>query len=121
MSDLTPFRKLSIAISGGGLAGATLANALVHQPHLEVNVYESAPEFSERGAAVGLAGNAQRSLQAIIPSAEELLNKAGAVSMNSTRVVIVSLTDGTLCCLSLLQSNTPSHQKLNTHCHKGLG
>ena len=54
----TPNHKLRIAISGGGLAGATLANALVKHPHLDVHVYESALEFSERGASVGLALNA---------------------------------------------------------------
>ena len=84
-------RKLRIAITGGGLAGATLANALLDQPHLDIHIYESAPEFSERGAAVGLAVNAQRALAEIIPSATELLDRAGAVPMNSTRVVIVRI------------------------------
>ena len=81
--------RLRIAISGGGLAGATLANALVNQPHLDITVYESTSKFSERGAAVGLATNAQKALGTIIPSAQELLDRAGAVSMNSTRLVIV--------------------------------
>ena len=87
----TPLRKLRVAISGGGLAGATLANALLDQPHLDVHIYESAPEFSERGAAVGLAVNAQRALSEIIPCVSELLDKAGAVSMKSTRLVIVCI------------------------------
>lgn len=82
--------KLRIAISGGGLAGASLANALFCHPHLEVHVYESAPEFSERGAAVGLAINAQRALDAIVPSAKEFLDRAGAVLMNSSRLMTVS-------------------------------
>ena len=81
--------KLRIAISGGGLAGAALANALINYPHLDVNIYESASEFSERGAAVGIATNAQKALEAIVPSAKELLDRAGAVSMNSTRLMIV--------------------------------
>lgn len=37
----------------------------------------------------GLAVNAQRALAEIIPSANELLHKAGAVPMNSIRLVIV--------------------------------
>ena len=83
-------RKLRIAISGGGLAGAAIANALFRQPHLDVHVYESAPEFSERGAAIGLGINAQRALALIVPDVKELLQKAGAVSKSSTRIMIVS-------------------------------
>lgn len=44
-------QKLRIAISGGGLAGAAIACALYQQPHIRVDVYESAPEFSEKGMA----------------------------------------------------------------------
>ncbi len=90
MAGNSPIRRLRIPITGGGLAGAALANALFDQPHLDIHIFGSAPEFSERGAAVGLAVNAQRALAEIIPSANELLDKAGAVPMNSTRVVIVS-------------------------------
>ena len=89
MANDTPIRRLRVAIIGGGLAGATLANALFDQPHLDIHIFESAPEFSERGAAVGLAVNAQRALAEVIPSANELLDRAGAVPMNSTRIVVV--------------------------------
>ncbi|XXH03067.1 hypothetical protein Hte_009457 [Hypoxylon texense] len=82
--------RMRIAIIGGGLAGASLANALVQFSHLDIHVYESAPEFSERGAAVGLASNTQRALQHILPSAKEMLRKAGAVSLNSSRAMIGS-------------------------------
>ena len=91
MANTNSSEKLRIAVSGGGLAGAAIANALINIPHLEVHVYESAPEFSERGAAVGLAINAQRALETIVPSATDLLARAGAVSMNSTRLVVVRL------------------------------
>ena len=94
MASDAPIRKLRIAITGGGLAGATLANALLDLPHLDIHIYESAPKFSERGAAVGLAVNAQRALAEIIPSANELLDRAGAVPMNSTRILIVCVTPG---------------------------
>ncbi|KAK3989418.1 hypothetical protein QBC44DRAFT_350634 [Cladorrhinum sp. PSN332] len=83
----TPIR---IAIIGGGIAGATLANALFRIPNIQVSVFEAAPTFSERGAAVGLAGDAQAALRHVIPSSKELLAKAGAVPMNSTRLVIGS-------------------------------
>ncbi|KAI1501574.1 salicylate hydroxylase [Biscogniauxia marginata] len=82
--------SIHIAIIGGGLAGASLANALVRIPRLQIKVFESAPEFSERGAAIGLSRNAQRALRQFIPSAMELLNKAGAVPMRSSRVMIGS-------------------------------
>lgn len=81
--------RIRIAIIGGGLAGASLANALIQLPHLDIQVYESAPEFSERGAAVGLAVNAQRALQHIMPASQAMLDRAGAVPMNSSRVVLV--------------------------------
>ncbi|MCJ1356784.1 MAG: hypothetical protein MMC33_006780 [Icmadophila ericetorum] len=81
---------LRIAITGGGLAGATLAHALIKHSHLDVRLYESASEFSERGAAVGLSGNAQRALVELGLSLREALDKAGAVRMNSSRIQIGS-------------------------------
>ncbi|KAI8956907.1 salicylate hydroxylase [Daldinia sp. FL1419] len=82
--------RIRVAIIGGGLAGATLANALIKVPHLDLDLYESAPEFSERGAAVGLSSNAQRALDQILPSMKESLDKAGGVPMNSSRIVLGS-------------------------------
>ena len=79
-------RKMRIAIIGGGLAGATLANALPDHPFLDVHIYESAPGFSERGIAIGLASNA---LQKCILAANMLLDRAGAVPINSMRAVIL--------------------------------
>lgn len=83
-------KKIRIAIIGGGLAGATAANALFRLPHFDVHVFESAPEFSERGAAVGLSINAQRALNEILPDYKNMLEKAGAVRMNSSRIILVS-------------------------------
>lgn len=83
--------SIKIAVIGGGLAGASIANALLRRAHLDVHVYESAPEFSERGAAVGLAGDAQRALKQVVGEAEAitLLEKAGAVAQASSRLCIV--------------------------------
>ena len=83
-------RRLRVAIAGGGLAGATLINVLQKYPHLDVQIYESAPEFSERGAAVGISSNAQNALSEMSPNLIELLIDAGALRMNSTQLVIVS-------------------------------
>jgi 2-polyprenyl-6-methoxyphenol hydroxylase-like FAD-dependent oxidoreductase len=81
---------IRLAIIGGGVAGATLANALIQVPHVDVDVFESAPEFSERGAAVILSSTAQKSLFKAVPRAREMLQRAGAVPMKSTRLVFVS-------------------------------
>lgn len=90
MSDSTS-NPISIAIIGGGLAGISLANALIRHPHLRIQVFEAAPQFSERGAAVGLSTNAQRALDEVLGgSAEEALERAGAVSMNPMRMMVVS-------------------------------
>ena len=84
--------SIRIAVIGGGLAGATIAHALLRHAHLDVHVYESAPEFSERGAAVGLASDAQLALQQVLGAAEAsaLLKRAGAVVQASTRLCIVT-------------------------------
>lgn len=111
MTETAATTPIRIAIIGGGLAGATLANALVQISNLQVFVFESAPTFSERGAAVGLPVNAQHALQHVFfslssfraPSAsnarsednqdtytKDLLSRAGAVPMNSSRVMLGS-------------------------------
>ncbi|RWA09225.1 hypothetical protein EKO27_g5884 [Xylaria grammica] len=84
--------RFRVAIVGGGLAGATLANALIRVSQMDVHVFESAAEFSERGAAVGLGINAQRALNKIIsaPAAVALLDKAGGVPTNTSRLVLGS-------------------------------
>lgn len=56
-----------IAISGVGLAGASLIHALVKNPHLDVHIFESAAAFKESGAAVGIARNALAALDLIAP------------------------------------------------------
>ena len=82
--------KLRIAIIGGGLAGATLMNAILEYDHLSPEIFESASEFSERGAAVGIAQNGQAALNELNPAIAGALDKAGAVVMKSSRVRIVS-------------------------------
>lgn len=93
-------RKIQIAVSGGGLAGAAIARALYQQAHIEVNVYESAPEFSEKGMAIGMAINAQRALGKLVHDVEEMFKRAGAVTINSSRIMLVSCSIGQtlICC-----------------------
>ncbi|KAM7185745.1 hypothetical protein V8F20_011682 [Naviculisporaceae sp. PSN 640] len=87
----TPGHKIRIAIIGGGIGGASLANALMRIPRIHIDVFEAGPTFSERGAAIGLSTNAILALQHILPNkddARKLLAAAGGVPMNSTRIVL---------------------------------
>ncbi|KAK7955858.1 FAD/NAD(P)-binding domain-containing protein [Apiospora aurea] len=82
---------IRIGIIGGGIAGITVAIALVKHPHVDVQVYEGASQFSERGAGVGLSPLALEALGDIIPSAIDLLkSRAGAVELDAARLVVGS-------------------------------
>ena len=74
---------IRVAISGGGLAGATLFHVLHRLPHLEVHIFESASAFKEAGMAVGITRNAQTALELIGPTAIQALRRAGAVPSES--------------------------------------
>lgn len=80
--------SIRIAIIGGGLAGASLIHALIKSPHLDVHIFEAAPEFKEAGMAIGIARNAQAALRLIGPSAEQCLDKAGAVPMKGVKFML---------------------------------
>ncbi|KAI1355778.1 hypothetical protein F5Y01DRAFT_269842, partial [Xylaria sp. FL0043] len=81
-------QPIHVAISGGGLAGASLMQALLQYPHLDVHIFESASAFKEAGLAIGLTRNAQAALDLIGPPAPELLKRAGAVPMQGVRFMI---------------------------------
>lgn len=66
---------IKVAIIGGGIGGLSLALGLLKQSHLDVQVYEAAPMFSEIGAGVGFAHNAQRALELIGPAAKKSFDK----------------------------------------------
>ena len=65
----------SVAIVGGGIGGVSLALGLLKYPHIDVQVYESAPAFGEIGAGVAFGPNAQRALELIGPSANHAFLK----------------------------------------------
>ncbi|KAI1810985.1 hypothetical protein GGS20DRAFT_142737 [Poronia punctata] len=81
-------QSIRIAISGGGLAGASLMQALLQYPHLDVHIFESAPAFKESGLAIGITRNAQAALDLLGPPAPQLLQRAGAVPMKGVRFMI---------------------------------
>lgn len=86
---MSPRNSIKVAIISGGLAGATLMNALLKHSHLDVEIFESAKEYSERGAAVGIAHNGQAALNEIGHPLREVLDRAGAVVMTSSRMYMV--------------------------------
>lgn len=90
MSQRPPVR---VAISGGGLAGATLAHALLKHAHLDVHIFESAGAFREDGAAVGLALNALSALDLIGASAAACPVRAGAVDQKGVRFMLAQGPD----------------------------
>ena len=65
---------------------------LLKYPHLDVHIYESGPEFSERGAAIGLSSKYQEALKEIDPGLMDIADAAGATRLASTRIMIVGLT-----------------------------
>ncbi|KAF1819871.1 salicylate hydroxylase [Dissoconium aciculare CBS 342.82] len=80
--------KLRVAISGGGVAGASMIHALLNYSHIDAHIFESAPSFREAGIAFGLARNATRALGLIGPSATECLASAGGVPMLGVHFVL---------------------------------
>lgn len=84
---------IRIAITGGGLAGATLFHALLQYTHLDVHIFESADAFQEAGAAVGIARNALSALELIGPSATASLQRAGAVPQKGVRFMLAQGAD----------------------------
>ncbi|KAI0879769.1 FAD/NAD(P)-binding domain-containing protein [Hypoxylon argillaceum] len=71
--------RIRIGRVGGGLAGITVAIALSKHRHVDVHVYESSPQFTERGAGIGLP---------------PLALEAGAVEADAARLVIEMLHAG---------------------------
>lgn len=85
---------IKIAIVGGGIAGCTLANGLLKCPHIQFDVFESRPIFTETGASVGLAANAVSALRVMGVDVDQLMANAGAMEMTSTQYYAVGLTAG---------------------------
>ncbi|KAI1771031.1 FAD/NAD(P)-binding domain-containing protein [Hypoxylon cercidicola] len=81
-------QPIRVAISGGGLAGASLSQALLKFSHLDVHIFESAAAFKESGMAIGIARNALAALELIGSFATQCLERAGAVPMRGVRFML---------------------------------
>lgn len=85
--------KIRVAISGGGLAGATLLHALLKHTHLDVHIFESASAFREAGMAIGIARNAFNALDLIGPSARQCIERAGSVPHHGVKFMLAQGPD----------------------------
>lgn len=78
--------KIRIAISGGGIAGATLLHALVQHSHLDIHIFEAATAFREGGASLGIPGNAMKAFELIGSSAAQCVGRAGAFPLSGLTI-----------------------------------
>ncbi|KAK0710386.1 hypothetical protein B0T21DRAFT_415945 [Apiosordaria backusii] len=68
---------IQIAIIGGGIAGLSLAAALIKKPHLDIHVYESVHAHSDVGAGLALHRNALKAMALLGPEVHQAyLDKA---------------------------------------------
>lgn len=86
-------QPIRIAITGGGIAGATVLHALLPHTHLDAHIFESASEFKEAGMAIGVARNAFQALELIGPSARTALEKAGSIPHHGVKFMLANGPD----------------------------
>lgn len=93
---MTDPQKLRVAIAGGGICGLSLARGLLHNPLLQVTVYEGTSRFLDIGGGLALHGNALRALENIDPAlSTAYFNAATLMSeMDQEMATIVSVGSG---------------------------
>ncbi|KAM0303000.1 hypothetical protein HYE67_011116 [Fusarium culmorum] len=74
---------LSVAIVGGGISGLILAIGLLHNPQLEVSIFEASSAFTEIGAGLALGPNAQRALRLISPDVAQAFEDLATGNLSS--------------------------------------
>ena len=102
-----PHKFPTLAIVGGGIAGLTLAIALLtHCPELSITLYESASAFGEIGAGVGFEPVMVRTMELIDPRIAAAFKKCAkgntvtepprwfTVRVGDERRVVGALIDG---------------------------
>ena len=65
-------------------------SSMMQHPHLDVHLFEANTELKERGASVGLCGNAQRALSLL--GLPDVVQRAKGVRVASFRLVVVGAT-----------------------------
>ncbi|EME41299.1 hypothetical protein DOTSEDRAFT_55160 [Dothistroma septosporum NZE10] len=60
--------KSRVAISGGGITGATLLHILLTDQHLDVHIFKSASASKEAGMEIGVTRNTYQALKLMGPS-----------------------------------------------------
>ncbi|ORX97299.1 mannitol 1-phosphate dehydrogenase 2 [Clohesyomyces aquaticus] len=73
-SSKPPFKPFNIAIIGGGIAGLTLAIALLKHD-IPIQLYEAAARFGEIGAGVAFGPNAARAMELISPEIHDAFRR----------------------------------------------
>lgn len=81
---------IHVAIIGGGLAGCTMANGLLKHSNVTFDVFEAGSVFSERGAQISLAINAQNALREMEFDVDRMIKNSGAIKESSAKVIFVS-------------------------------
>lgn len=74
-ADSSMPKKIRVAVVGGGIGGLCFAIGLMRMPNIDFEIYEAAHKFSEIGAGVALAPNAQRAMQQISPDVTKAFDK----------------------------------------------
>jgi salicylate hydroxylase len=74
MASTVPQKPFNVAIIGGGIAGLTLAIALL-QHNIPLTIYESASKFGEIGAGVAFGPNAAQAMKLISPKIHDAFEK----------------------------------------------
>lgn len=88
--------KIKIGLVGGGIGGLCLAAGLMKQPHLDIHIYESVPEYKDIGAGLALHLNAIKAMDLIGPQVKKAyFDKALGMSSEadvemSTQVLLAS-------------------------------
>ena len=73
--------RINVAIVGGGIGGLSAAIGLLKYPHIDVQIYEAAPKFSEIGAGVAFGPNASRALELIGRGTEQAFRKVATSNL----------------------------------------
>jgi salicylate hydroxylase len=78
--------SVRVALIGGGIGGLCLAIGLLQHPQIQFHIYEAAPQFSEIGAGVAIAANAQRTFSLIDPRLREAFDRVKTSNIDDDAV-----------------------------------